>query len=83
MQWANSVALVLRNLRRAGVLKKSSLTFTVVPLLRATVLSSPLRLSSIKCVVNQLTNHRSGLLMLAKFQLRLPTGNGWARSIIY
>jgi hypothetical protein len=45
-QWASSVASVLRNLRRAGVLKNSSFTSTVVPLLRATGRSSPLRASS-------------------------------------
>ena len=47
-QWANSVASVLRNLRRAGVLKNSSLTSTVVPWERATGLSSPVRPSSKK-----------------------------------
>ncbi|MDT4849476.1 hypothetical protein FQZ97_835990 [compost metagenome] len=46
MQWASSVASVLRNLRRAGVAKKSSRTSTVVPGLRAVGCSSPLRPSS-------------------------------------
>ena len=46
MQCASSVASVLRNLRRAGVLKNSSFTSTVVPVLRATGFSSPLRPSS-------------------------------------
>jgi hypothetical protein len=43
MQCASSVASVLRNLRRAGVLKNSSLTSTVVPVARAAGRSSPLR----------------------------------------
>ena len=46
MQWPNSVASVFRNLRRAGVLKNSSFTSTVVPVLRATACSSPVRPSS-------------------------------------
>ena len=45
-QWAYSVASVLRNLRRAGVAKNSSRTSTVVPVLRAAGLISPLRPSS-------------------------------------
>jgi hypothetical protein len=40
------VASVLRNLRRAGVLKKSSRTSTVVPQVRAAARSSPERASS-------------------------------------
>ncbi len=46
MQWASSVASVLRNLRRAGVAKNSSRTSTVVPRERATGRSSPVRPSS-------------------------------------
>ena len=45
---ASSVASVLRNLRRAGVLKKSSRTSTVVPTARAAADSSPLPASSLK-----------------------------------
>ncbi len=44
--WASSVASVLRNLRRAGVLKNSSCTSTVVPTARAAGCNSPLRASS-------------------------------------
>jgi hypothetical protein len=50
MQCASSVASVLRNLRRAGVLKNSSLTSTVVPVARAAGRSSPLRASSRKAL---------------------------------
>ena len=46
MQWANSVASVFKNLRRAGVLKNSSFTSTVVPVLWAAGVSSPVRPSS-------------------------------------
>ena len=46
MQCASSVASVLRNLRRAGVVKNSSFTSTVVPVARAVGSSSPLRASS-------------------------------------
>ena len=46
MQCASSVASLLRNLRRAGVLKNSSLTSSVVPRLRGAGRSSPLRASS-------------------------------------
>ena len=46
MQCASSVASLFRNLRRAGVLKNSSLTSSVVPRLRAAGRSSPLRASS-------------------------------------
>ena len=45
-QCASSVASVFRNLRRAGVLKNSSRTSTVVPTPRAVGCSSPLRASS-------------------------------------
>ena len=45
-QCASSVASVLRNLRRAGVLKNSSRTSTVVPVPRAAAVSSPERASS-------------------------------------
>ena len=44
--WANSVASVFKNLRRAGVLKKSSRTSKVVPLARAAALSSPVPAST-------------------------------------
>jgi hypothetical protein len=44
-QCANSVASVLRNLRRAGVAKNSSRTSTVVPTPRAAGCSSPLQAS--------------------------------------
>ena len=49
-QCAISVASVFRNLRRAGVLKKSSLTSTEVPVERAAGRSSPLPASSRKAV---------------------------------
>ena len=45
-QCANSVASVLRNFLLAGVLKKSSLTSTLVPSPLATTLNSPERASS-------------------------------------
>ena len=45
-QWASSVASVFKNLRRAGVLKNSSRTSTVVPTARAAGCSSPLCASS-------------------------------------
>ncbi|EWS52528.1 hypothetical protein X551_04685 [Methylibium sp. T29] len=44
-QWASSVASVFRNLRRAGVLKNSSRTSTLVPTPRAAGTSSPERAS--------------------------------------
>ncbi len=50
MQCASSVASVFKNLRRAGVEKNSSFTSTVVPVLRATGRSSPLRASSKKAL---------------------------------
>ena len=50
MQCASSVASVFRNLRRAGVLKNSSFTSTVVPMARAAGRSSPLRASSRKAL---------------------------------
>ena len=50
MQCASSVASVLRNLRRAGVLKNSSFTSTVVPCARAAGLSSPVKPLSEKAV---------------------------------
>ena len=52
-QWASSVASVFRNLRRAGVLKKSSRTSMLVPTARAEGSSSPLRASSrVPCVAS-------------------------------
>ncbi len=52
MQWASSVASLLRNLRRAGVLKKSSFTSTVVPVARAAGRNSPVRPSSRKALAS-------------------------------
>ena len=58
MQCASSVASDFKNLRRAGVLKNSSLTSTVVPVLRATGRSSPVRPSSKKASVKPLARDK-------------------------
>ena len=89
MQWASSVASVFKNLRRAGVLKNSSFTSTVVPVARATGLSSPLRPSNIQawlcpCALDKIAQSAMALMAAKASPLNpmVPTDSNSCRLAI-